>query len=122
MQWRAPLSLVCCVELTKLQRAPFSVPASDAEADIVAFIEHKTGTNYHPTSTCAISRVVHHELRVFRTECLRVVDASVMPSIVQGDTNAAVIAIPEKAADILLGNRPAEAPNLAQTTYAPEYG
>jgi choline dehydrogenase len=89
--------------LSKVRRAPFSVPASDSEADIVAFIEQQTGTNYHPTCTCAIGRVVDPELRVFGTEGLRVVDASVMPSIVRGNTNAAVIAIAEKATDILLG-------------------
>ena len=96
--------------LSKLQRAPFSVPASDAEADIVRFIEQQTGTNYHPTCTCAIGRVVDTDLRVIGTEGLRVVDASVMPSIVRGNTNAAVIAIAEKASDILIGNRPTEAP------------
>ena len=64
----------------------------DAEADIVAFIEQRTGTNYHPTSTCAIGRVVDSNLRVFGTEGLRIADASVMPSIVRGNTNAAVIA------------------------------
>jgi choline dehydrogenase-like flavoprotein len=92
--------------LSKVRRAPFSVPASDAEADIVAFIAEKTGTNYHPTCTCAIGRVVDSDLRVFGTEGLRVVDASVMPSIVRGNTNASVIAIAEKAADILLGKKP----------------
>jgi choline dehydrogenase len=95
--------------LSKFQRAPFSVPASDAEADVVAFIEQRTGTNYHPTSTCAIGRVVDSDLRVFGTEGLRIVDASVMPSIVRGNTNAAVIAIAEKASEILLGNGQAEA-------------
>jgi choline dehydrogenase-like flavoprotein len=99
--------------LSKLKRAPFSIPASDAEADVVAFIEQRTGTNYHPTSTCAIGRVVDPDLRVYGTEGLRVVDASVMPTIVRGNTNAAVIAIAEKAADILRGNKPAEAPHLA---------
>jgi choline dehydrogenase len=89
--------------LSKLRRAPFSVPASEGERDIVAFIERQTGTNYHPTSTCAIGSVVDFELRVFGVERLRVADASVMPSIVRGNTNAAVIAIAEKAADILLG-------------------
>jgi choline dehydrogenase-like flavoprotein len=96
--------------LSKLQRAPFSVPASDAAADIVAFIEQQTGTNYHPTSTCAIGRIVDADLRVFGTKGLRVIDASVMPSIVRGNTNASVIAIAEKGADILLGNGQAEAP------------
>jgi choline dehydrogenase-like flavoprotein len=94
--------------LSKVRGAPFSVPASDKEADIVAFIERRTGTNYHPTSTCAIGRVVDSDLRVFGTEGLRVADASVMPF--RGHTNAPVIAIAEKAADILLGNEPAKAP------------
>jgi choline dehydrogenase len=51
--------------LSKVKRAPFSVPASDSEGDIVAFIEQQIGTNYHPTCTCAIGRVVDPDLRVF---------------------------------------------------------
>src|SRR5580704_1047587 len=100
--------------LSKVKRAPFSVPASDSEADIVAFIEQQMGTNYHPTCTCAIGRVVDPDLRVFGTEGLRVVDASVMPSIVRGNTNAAVIAIAEKATDTLQGNGPVEAQHQLQ--------
>jgi choline dehydrogenase len=96
--------------LSKVQRAPFCVPASDAEADIVAFMAGQTGTNYHPSGTCAIGGVVDADLRVFQTEGLRVVDASVMPLIVRGNTNATVIAIAEKAADILLG----KGPNVAE--------
>ena len=92
--------------LSKVQRAPFSVPASDSEANIVAFITERTCTNYHPSGTCAIGRVIDSDLRIFGTEGLRVVDASVMPSIVRGNTNATVIAIAEKAADILLGKGP----------------
>jgi choline dehydrogenase-like flavoprotein len=76
----------------------------------MAFIKQRIGTNYHPTCTCAIGRVVDSDLRVFGIEGLRVADASVMPSIVRGNTTAAVIAIAEKAADMLLGNEPAEAP------------
>ena len=109
---RLAMDLFAQPNLSKVRRAPFSVPASDAEADIVAFIEQRTGTNYHPTCTCAIGRVVDSDLRVFGTEGLRVADASVMPSIVRGNTNAAVIAIAEKAADILLGNESAKAPGL----------
>jgi choline dehydrogenase len=107
---RLAMDLCAQPNLSKARRAPVSVPASDAKADIVAFIEQRTGTNYHPACTCAIGRVVDAELRVLGTEGLRVADASVMPSIVRGNTNAAVIAIAEKAADILLGNEPAEAP------------
>ena len=105
---RLALDLLGQPSLSRVRRAPFSVPASDAEADIVAFIEQRTGTNYHPTSTCGIGRVVDPELRVLGTEGLRVIDASVMPSIVRGNTNASVIAIAEKGADIVLGKRQAE--------------
>jgi choline dehydrogenase-like flavoprotein len=92
--------------LSKVQRALFSVPVSDAEADIVEFIAGQTGSDYHPSGTCAIGGVVDSDLRVFGTEGLRVVDASVMPTIVRGNTNATVIAIAEKAADILLAKEP----------------
>ena len=59
---------------------------------------------------CSLHALVDTDLRVIGTEGLRVVDASVMPSVVRGNTNAAVIAIAEKAADILNGTRISEAP------------
>jgi choline dehydrogenase-like flavoprotein len=95
--------------LSKVRRAPFWLPASASEADVVTFIEQRTCTEYHPSSTCAIGSVVDSDLRVFGAEGLRVADASVMPSITRGNTNAPVIAIAEKAADILLGKEPAVA-------------
>lgn len=58
-------------------------------------------TIYHPASTCAIGPVVDARLRVHGIRGLRVVDASVMPSIVRGNTNAPVIMIAEKAADLI---------------------
>jgi choline dehydrogenase len=106
---RLAMDLFAQPNLSKVRRAPVSVPASDAEADIVAFIEQRTGTNYHPTCTCAIGRVVDADLQVFGTQGLRVADASVMPSILRGNTNAAVIAIAEKAADIVRGHEPVQA-------------
>ena len=81
---------------------PFSAPAADASDDeLWSFIEDKTMTIYHPTSTCAIGPVVDARLKVHGVDGLRVVDASVMPTIVRGNTNAATIMIAEKAADLI---------------------
>jgi choline dehydrogenase-like flavoprotein len=82
-------------------RTPFLAPASDSEADLMEFVRHCGQTLYHPTSTCAIGQVVDARLNVFGVEGLRVADASVMPSIVRGNTNAATIMIGEKAATLI---------------------
>jgi choline dehydrogenase len=74
---------------------------SDSEADIWEYLQRYTQTIFHPTSTCAIGPVVDHELSVHGFEGLRVVDASVMPSIVRGNTNAPTIMIAEHAADLI---------------------
>jgi len=79
----------------------FSAPASEAEADIVDFIRRNTHTLYHPTSTCAIGAVVDERLRVHGIDGLRVADASVMPTVIRGNTNAPTIMIGEKAAAMI---------------------
>jgi choline dehydrogenase-like flavoprotein len=76
-----------------------------SDAEIEAFVRNHADTIYHPVGTCRMGSgaldVVDAQLRVHGLECLRVVDASVMPSIVGGNTNAPVIMIGEKAADLV---------------------
>jgi choline dehydrogenase-like flavoprotein len=75
------------------------------DASIESFIRDHADTIYHPVGTCRMGSgpmdVVDAQLRVRGIEGLRVVDASVMPSIVGGNTNAPVIMIGEKAAELV---------------------
>jgi choline dehydrogenase-like flavoprotein len=84
-------------------KGAYHVPRSSSKADVWDFVERNTRTVYHPTSTCAIGPVVDSELKVRGVERLRVVDASVMPSVVRGNTNAPTIMIAERAADLIRG-------------------
>ncbi|KOB60265.1 putative ecdysone oxidase [Operophtera brumata] len=65
------------------------------------YILHATVSVYHSTSTCPMGSVVDSRLRVYKVSKLRVVDASVMPTIPSGNPNAAVIMIAEKASDMI---------------------
>jgi choline dehydrogenase len=80
---------------------PFTVPASGSEADVLAHVRRTTFAIYHPVGTCAMGTVVDDQLRVNGVEGLRVVDASVMPMVPRGNTNAPVIAVAERAADLI---------------------
>jgi choline dehydrogenase len=84
-------------------KGPHLVPKSGSEADVWDYVQRYGQTVYHPTSTCAIGPVVDNHLKVHGIDGLRVVDASVMPSVVRGNTNAPTIMIAERAADLIRG-------------------
>jgi choline dehydrogenase len=92
-----------------------AAPEGDDDASILAHIERNSTTLYHPVGTCAMGRVVDDELRVLGMESLRVVDASVMPTLVRGNTNAPTIMIAERASDLIRGRSAA----TVQTSGAP---
>jgi choline dehydrogenase len=87
-----------------------SVPEDDSEAALRAHARRTTFEIYHPVGTCAMGTVVDEQLRVRGLECVRVVDASVMPVVPRGNTNAPTIAIAERAADLIKGLTPLRAP------------
>jgi len=98
---RFSMEMMTHKSLQGITRKPHLVPASTRDGDIWEHVKKTCHTTYHPTTTCAIGKVVDPELRVFGFEGLRVADASVMPSVVRGNTNAPTIMIAEKAADMI---------------------
>jgi choline dehydrogenase len=113
-----PMAKICTSEL-----APGPDVRSDTE--LRAFIRQDLATLYHPVGTCAmggdsrlvaskLTSVVDPELRVRGVAGLRVVDASVMPAVPRGNTNAPVIAIAERAADLIAGRAPLAAADPEQ--------
>lgn len=86
----------------------FPGAALDADAALDAYIRQTVTTGQHPTSTCRMGvgegAVVDPELRVHGVDGLRIADASVMPTLIGGHTNAPSIMIGEKAADMILAS------------------
>ena len=82
-------------------------PAARSDDELVADMRQRSGTVYHPSSTCRMgpdpkSSVVDSRLRVHGVTGLRVCDASVFPSLIAGNTNAAAIMVGWKGAEIIL--------------------
>jgi len=101
-------------------------PGVQGEAALAEYIRNTASTVHHPVSSCRMGTgaesVVDSELRVRGVEGLRVADASVFPGIIGGNTNATVVVVAEKAADMILGRpapRPFEAPAAASRASEP---
>jgi choline dehydrogenase len=83
-------------------------PDRVSDADMLAYARARGSTIFHPTSTCTMGpaaradSVVDPALKVHGLDGLRVADASIMPTVVSGNTNAACIMIGEKASDLML--------------------
>ncbi|KAF7695116.1 choline dehydrogenase, mitochondrial [Silurus meridionalis] len=110
-------------QCVKLSREIFAQPAFEpfrgvelqpgisvhSDAEIDALVRQKADSAYHPSCTCKMGRdtdpmaVVDPETRVYGLQGLRVVDASIMPSMVSGNLNAPTIMLAEKAADAIKG-------------------
>ena len=84
----------------------FPGPAAETDEELLNHVRETAGTTFHQTSTCMMGpgpkSVVDVDLRVKGIQGLRVIDASIMPTVVSGNTNATVIMIAEKGADMIL--------------------
>ena len=97
--------------MTPLQMSEIA-PGADRNSDdeILDWVRNAAETTYHPVGTCKMGSdpvaVVDSQLRVHGITGLRIADASIMPTLTSGNTNAPSIMIGEKTADMLLNTAP----------------
>jgi choline dehydrogenase len=97
-----------------VDREIFPGPGVDSDEDLTTHVKRFVKTVYHPAGTCRMGResdamaVLSPDLAVRGVERLRVVDASAMPTLVSGNTNAAVLVIADKAVEFVAGRGPRE--------------
>jgi choline dehydrogenase len=103
---RMAMEIVAASPLAKYVAGPYKAPASASDEDILAHVRHTAQTIYHPVGTCRMGHdalaVVDSELRVRGIDNLRVADASIMPTLIGGNTNAPTMVIAERAADLVI--------------------
>jgi choline dehydrogenase-like flavoprotein len=116
---RIALDVASRPALRSVTRDGFALPASASDADVATFLERHAQTLFHPVGSCGMGRVVDAALRVYGVDGLRVVDASAMPTIPRGNTNAATIMLAEKASDLIRGLRPLAAAGGEQRESVP---
>lgn len=96
--------------------------AAQSDASILEKCKERLGLVYHPVGTCKMGNdlmaVVDDQLKVHGIENLRVIDASIMPTIISGNTNATTIAIAEKAADMILSAAPVKSVETRESALA----
>jgi choline dehydrogenase-like flavoprotein len=114
------LSQSSLASITKAEHLPGANVRTDTE--IAAYIREYGKTDFHPAGTCKMGRdamsVVDADLKVKGIAGLRVIDASVMPTVVSGNTNAASIMIGERGSDAVLGKRLPRKTSLERPVHA----
>jgi choline dehydrogenase len=101
------IEVINAAAFTPYSKGPMHLPVNaSTDAHLMEHIKKSLETLYHPVGTCKMGSqnmaVVNNRLQVHGSKSLRVIDASVMPEIVSGNTNAATMMIAEKGADMIL--------------------
>ena len=92
--------------LPYIERDEFPPPSAQSDAELLDCARQRGTTGWHFVGTCSMGKVVDAQLRVQGMEALRIVDASVMPTMPSGNTGAPTMMVAEKAADLILGRSP----------------